>query len=61
MFGPTYHVNLVTASSLANTTFAAEQYAMYAENRTGIFTSAGGDVIGRETIPTMLQFATNTS
>ena len=46
-FGPTYDVNTVTHSFLANPQFAAQATEEYTTSRTGILTNVGGDLLGK--------------
>lgn len=48
-------VNTLTHSKLSDPTFAAEQSALYIENRTGQLTSTGADILGWEKVPASLQ------
>ena len=46
LFGPTYQIDALTGGSLANPAVALEQATLYAKNRTGLFSSGGGDFLG---------------
>lgn len=45
-FGPTYAVNTVTHGWLADAQYEAEATAEYIEDRKGILTNVGGDILG---------------
>ncbi|KAL6719409.1 hypothetical protein ACLMJK_003649 [Lecanora helva] len=51
LFGPAYRVNVITGSSLANPSFAAEAAADYNRDQTGILANTGGDFLAWEKIP----------
>lgn len=53
--GPSYRVNVITGSALANPAFASEATAHFINNQSGILTSAGGDFGGWEKIPSNLR------
>ncbi|KAK2594911.1 hypothetical protein QQS21_007359 [Conoideocrella luteorostrata] len=50
-FGPSYRVNAVTMSALANPAFAAQAADEYRANASGILTSTVVDVLGWEKVP----------
>ena len=55
-FGPSYRVNGITFSSLANTAYASEQAGLYnAQPPTGIYTNPTTDVLAWEKIPDPLR------
>ena len=54
-FGVAKAVNLITHSALAIPSYAAEQIDLYTTNRTGAFTSTGGELIAFEKLPSHLQ------
>lgn len=51
LFGPSYRVNVITGSSVANPAFAAQAAVDYNLDQTGIYTSPGGDFLAWEKIP----------
>ena len=53
--GPSYRVNAITGSSLANPTFASEAAALFDNNQSGILTNAGGDFGAWEKLPPHLR------
>ncbi|KAL9087740.1 MAG: hypothetical protein Q9165_006507 [Trypethelium subeluteriae] len=53
-FGPAYAVNALTHGWLADPAFAAQATAEFAENRTGILTNVGGDLLAFEKLPSSL-------
>ena len=50
-FGPTYTVDVITTGSLVQPSFLAEQGELYVENRTGLFTNVGGDLLAFQKLP----------
>lgn len=50
-FGPSYEVNTVTHSWLADPAFSAQAATEYITNHTGIMTNVGGDLIAFEKLP----------
>lgn len=50
-FGPSYEVNTVTHSWLADPAFSAQAAREYITNHTGIMTNVGGDLIAFEKLP----------
>ena len=53
--GPSYRVNVITASSLGNPAFASEATALFNNNQSGILTNAGGDFGAWEKLPSRLR------
>lgn len=53
--GPSYRVNVVTASQLANPVFAQQAAADFNNNQSGILTNSGGDFLAWEKIPQNLR------
>ena len=49
--GPTYPVNVVTHNSLANPTVIGAAVEAYINDRTGILTNGGGDILAFEKLP----------
>lgn len=54
-FGPSYRVNVQTASSLADATFAAQAAEEYHTRAAGIYASTAVDVLGWEKVPQNLR------
>lgn len=46
-FGPSYEVNTVTHSWLGNPSYSTEATEQYIQNRSGILTNVGGDLLGK--------------
>lgn len=55
LMGPTWRMNLITASSLSNPTFAMEASRQFNEEQSGILTNSGGDWLAWEKIPEHLR------
>ena len=53
--GPSYRVNVITASSLANPSFAANASEEFDAHQAGILTNSGGDFLAWEKIPSTLR------
>lgn len=51
LFGPSYRLNVITSSSLANPAFAAQAAADYNRDQTSILANTGADFIAWEKIP----------
>lgn len=57
--GPTYRVNAITSSSLANPEFASQAAALFNNDQSGILTNTGGDFLGPLPIPKTDDFLPN--
>ncbi|EKG14039.1 Glucose-methanol-choline oxidoreductase [Macrophomina phaseolina MS6] len=55
LMGPSYRVNVITSSSLADPAFLAEAEQLYLEKQEGIMTNSGGDFLAWEKIPAALR------
>ncbi|MCJ1462091.1 hypothetical protein MMC07_000691 [Pseudocyphellaria aurata] len=51
LMGPSYRVNAITSSSLANPAFAAEAADLFNNDQSGILTNTGGDFLAWEKLP----------
>ena len=51
LFGPSYKVNVITHSALADPGYAQQATTEYIANRTGMLTNGGGGVLGFEKLP----------
>lgn len=49
--GPSWRVNLITASALSDAAFAAEASRQFNEDQSGILTNTGGDWLGPRNPP----------
>ncbi|GAW27332.1 putative versicolorin b synthase [Rosellinia necatrix] len=52
LVGPTFEVNIVTHSSLQNTSYLAQSIQEYNERRSGMLTNSGGDIAAFEKLNT---------
>lgn len=49
--GPSYKVNVLTGSALADPQFAYEAAAQFNDNQSGMLTNSGGDFLGKSSAP----------
>lgn len=60
LMGPSYRINAITSSSLADPEFAAEAARLFNEKQEGILTNSGGDFLAWEKISRLRSFDNRT-